>query len=142
MHTDTLQNKQNYGIVKVSDNGSESWVGGEYVRGGISVGIRELGDRYAVSADTIAPVITPVEPTSWVSQKRLRIRLTDNKSGIASFRGEINGEYILFTHDIKSSVYTYRFDDSRLTRGQEQVFTFTVVDGAGNSNEYQYNFYY
>ncbi len=142
MHTDTLQNKQNYGIVKVSDNGSESWVGGEYVRGGISVGIRELGDRYAISADTIAPVITPVEPTSWVSQKRIRIRLTDNKSGIASFRGEINGEYVLFTHDVKSSVYTYRFDDSRLTRGQEQVFTFTAVDGAGNSNEYQYSFYY
>ena len=142
MHTDPLPDKQHYGIVKVSGNGSESWVGGEYVRGGILVGIRELGDRYAISADTIAPVITPIEPASWASQKRIRIRLSDNKSGIASFRGEINGEYVLFTHDIKSSVYTYRFDDSRLTKGQQQVFNFTAIDGAGNSNEYQYSFYY
>lgn len=142
MHTDTLQNKQNYGIVKVNANGSESWVGGEYIHGGIMAGIRELGDRYTISADTIAPVITPVEPATWVSRKRIRIRLTDNKSGIASFRGEINGDYVLFTHDIKSSVYTYQFDDDRLTKGQQQVFTFTAIDGAGNRSEYQYSFYY
>lgn len=142
MHVDTLQRKENLGIVRINSNGSESWVGGEYIRGGISVSIRELGDRYAISADSIAPVITPVEPTSWVSQKRIRIRLTDNKSGIASFRGEINREYALFTHDSKSSVYTYRFDDSRLTRNQQQVFTFTAVDSAGNRSEYQYSFYY
>lgn len=142
MHTDTLLNKKNYGIVRISDNGSESWVGGEYVRGGIKVSIRELGDRYAISADTIAPVITPIEPVTWVNQKRIRIRLRDDKSGIASFRGEINGEYVLFTHDSKSSIYTYRFDDSRLTKGQQQVLIFTVVDGAGNRSEYSYNFFY
>lgn len=142
MHTDTLQNKKNYGIVRIIDNGSESWVGGEYVRGGIKISIRELGDRYAISADTIAPVITPIEPAIWVNQKRIRIRLRDDKSGIASFRGEINGEYVLFTHDSKSSIYTYRFDDSRLTKGQQQVLVFTVVDGAGNRSEYTYNFFY
>ncbi len=142
MHTDTLINKNNYGIVRVNDNGSESWIGGEYVRGGVSVGIRELGDRYAISADTISPAITPIEPDAWVAQKRIRIRLSDNKSGIASFRGEINGDYILFTHDSKSSVYTYQFDDSRLIKGQQQVFTFNTVDGAGNRSEYMYSFFY
>lgn len=142
MHTDTLLNKKNYGIVRVSENESESWIGGEYVRGGISVGIRELGDRYAISADTIAPVITPIEMDSWVKQKRIRIRLSDDKSGIESFRGEINGKYVLFTHDSKSSVYTYWFDDSRLTKGQQQVLTFTAVDDAGNRNEYMYSFFY
>ncbi|WP_298654035.1 M23 family metallopeptidase [uncultured Proteiniphilum sp.] len=142
MHTDTLRNKENYGIVRVSDKGSESWIGGKYVRGGITVVIRELGDRYAISADTIVPVIIPIEPGSWVNQKRIRIRLTDDKSGITFFRGEINGEFILFTHDSKSSVYTYRFDDSRLNRGEEQQLVFTAVDGAGNRSEYSYTFFY
>lgn len=142
MHTDTLINKNNYGIVRVNGNGSESWMGGEYVRGGMTVAIRELGDRYAISADSIAPVIIPIEPASWVNQKRIRIRLTDDKSGVASFRGEINGKFVLFTHDSKSSVYTYRFDDSRLTKGQQQVFTFTTVDGAGNKSDYMYSFFY
>ena len=142
MHVDTLQNKQNLGIVRISNNGSESWIGGEYVHGGVSAAIRELGDRYAISADTVAPVITPIEETSWASQKRIRIRLTDNKSGIRSFRGEINGEFVLFTHDSKSSVYTYRFDEDRIGNGQQQLFTFTATDGAGNHTEYQYSFYY
>jgi murein DD-endopeptidase MepM/ murein hydrolase activator NlpD len=142
MHTDSLRNKANYGIVKVGDDGVESWIGGKYVNGGISVTIRELGGRYAISADTVAPVITPVEQASWVNQKRIRLRLGDDRSGIASFRGEINGKYALFAHDSKSSVYTYRFDDSRLTRGETQHLVFTVVDGAGNRNEYSYTFFY
>ena len=47
LHTDTLRNKNNYGIVRINENGSESWVGGKYTRGGMSLSIRELGDRYA-----------------------------------------------------------------------------------------------
>lgn len=142
LHVDTLHNKKNYGIVKINAQGKESWVGGEYIQGGVLASIQELGDRYAVSADTIAPVITPLEPEKWVTQKRIRIRLSDNKSGISSFRGEINGEFVLFTHDSKSSVYTYQFDDNRLRKGQEQIFTFSVTDGAGNSSEYRRKFHY
>ncbi len=142
MHTDTLRNKDNYGVVRISDNGSESWMGGNYTRGGITLSIRELGDRYAVAADSIPPVITPIEPGSWASQRRIRIRLRDNKSGITSFRGEINGEFVLFTHDSKSTVYTYRLDDSRLNKGGNQELVFVAVDGAGNRAEYRYTFVY
>ena len=142
LNTDTLQNRKNYGIVRINNNGSESWVGGEYKQGGISLTIRELGDKYAVSADKVAPTITPLTPENWVSQRRIRIRLTDNLSGISSFKGEINGEFVLFTHDSKSTIYTYNFDDNRLTKGEKQIFIFTVTDGAGNTNSYSYTFTY
>ena len=137
LNSDTLSNKNNYGIVRLNDNGSDSWVGGKYNRGGISVSIRELGDSYAISADTQPPVITPLAPENWTSQRRIRIRLTDNKSGIASFRGEINGEFVLFTHDSKSSVYTYDFDESRLPKGEKLTLVFTATDATGNSSEYR-----
>ena len=140
--SDTLRNKKNYGIVSLSDNGKESWIGGEYTRGGLTTSIRELGHSYAISSDTIAPVITPLDEGSWASRKQIRIRLTDNKSGIASFRGEINGKFVLFTHDTKSSVYTYRFDASRLPKGEPLELNFTVVDGAGNSNAYRKLFFH
>jgi hypothetical protein len=142
MHTDTLQHRHQYGIVKINDNGSENWIGGTYKQGGITASIRELGDRYAVTADTLPPVITPLEPAGWVSQKRIRVRLRDDKSGIASFRGEINGKYVLFTHDAKSTIYTYRFDATRLKKGEKQTLTFMATDGAGNSSEYSYTFQY
>ncbi len=142
LHTDTLREKGNYGIVQINKNGSESWMGGEYTHGGIRLSIRELGGRYAVAADTIPPTITPMEPGNWRNQRRIRIRLKDDKSGIASFRGEINGRFILFTHDSKSTVYTYRFDDSRLTKGERQELLFTATDGAGNRSEYRFSFTY
>ena len=142
LNTDTLQNRKNYGVVRINNNGSESWMGGKYDGGGISFSIRELGNKYAVTADKVAPTITPLAPENWVSQKRIRIRLRDNMSGISSFRGEINGKFVLFTHDSKSTIYTYHFDDERLTKGQEQTFTFTAIDGAGNSSRYSYKFYY
>lgn len=133
---DSLSNRSNYGIVKINDNGSDSWIGGKYNRGGISTTIRELGDSYAISADTQPPKIAPLSPENWASQRRIRIRLTDNKSGIASFRGEINGRFVLFTHDSKSSVYTYNFDESRLPKGEKLTLVFTAIDDAGNKSEY------
>mgnify|MGYP000857305913 FL=1 len=137
LHTDTLRNRNNYGIVKINDNGSESWVGGTYKRGGISATIRELGDSYAVSSDTQPPVITPVTPENWVKQRHIRVRLSDNKSGITTFRGEINGRFVLFTHDTKSNVYSYLFDEARLNKGEQLTLVFTATDGAGNSSEYK-----
>ena len=137
LHTDTLQHRHNYGIVKINDNGSESWIGGTYTRGGVAATIRELGDSYAVSSHTLPPKITPVTPENWVKQRRIRIRLSDNKSGITSFRGEINGKFVLFTHDTKSNLYTYHFDEARLNRGERLSLVFTATDGAGNSSEYK-----
>ncbi len=142
LHTDTLINKSNYGMVRINKNGTESWMGGKYTRGGIQLIIRELGGSYAVSADTVPPIITPMEPNNWVGQRRIRIRLRDDKSGITSYRGEINGQFVLFTHDSKSTIYTYRFDDSRLTKGERQELLFTATDGASNRSEYRFSFTY
>ena len=81
-------------------------------------------------------MITPLQQENWNSRRTIRIRLTDNKSGIASFRGEINGKFVLFTHDTKSNLYTYHFDDARLNKGEQLSLVFTATDGAGNSSLY------
>lgn len=130
------------GIVKIAKTGKESWVGGTYKNGGIEVSINELGDNFAVDIDTVAPVIVANAPAQWAQQRRISIKLTDPKSGISDFRGEINGKFILFQHDMKSDVYTYVFDDSRLVKGQKQLFTFTATDEVGNKSDYKYEFMY
>lgn len=142
MNSDSLINKKQYGIVKIGSNGKLSWIGGKHKNDGIETSIRELGEKYAISKDIAAPKITPLEPEKWAANKRIRIRLTDDLSGIESFRGEINGEFALFSHDMKSTVYTYVFDDSRLEKGQRQTLVFTATDGAGNTSEYTYQFNY
>ena len=142
LNADTLENRRQYGIVEVNESGSDSWIGGTYKRGGIETSIRELGRRYAVDIDTVPPKITPVNVEKWVTSRRIQIRLTDNKSGVANFKGTIDGKFVLFSHDMKSSLYTYVFDDSRLEKGKTQELVFTAVDGAGNSSEYRYSFEY
>ncbi|MEA5063259.1 MAG: M23 family peptidase, partial [Petrimonas sp.] len=119
-----------------------SWIGGTYKRGGVETSIRELGRRYAIDTDTVPPKITPVNPEKWVAARRIQIRLTDNKSGISNFKGTVNGKFVLFSHDMKSSLYTYVFDDSRLEKGKTQELVFTATDGAGNTTEYRHEFLY
>ena len=138
LSSDTLVNKRHYGIVSISDQGKESWLGGEYTQGGLTVNIRELGGRYAISSDNTAPTIMAVGAESWARQQTIRIRLSDDKSGIASFRGEINGMFLLFTHDVKSSIYTCRLDASRLPAGVPLELLFMAEDGAGNRSEQRY----
>ena len=141
MTKDSLVNKAQYGIVRI--NGArESWIGGKYNNGAITTRVRELGNSYAVSIDTQAPVITPVSPAKWVIQREIKIKVTDNKSGISSYRGTIDGSFALFEHDVKSSVYTYKFDVQRLKKGESHKLLFTAVDGCGNESSYEYEFKY
>ncbi len=142
LNADTLENKQQYGIVEITETGNNNWIGGTYKRGGMETAIRELGRRYAVDIDTVPPEITPVNIEKCIASRKIQIRLTDNKSGIANFKGTIDGKFVLFSHDMKSSIYTYIFDDSRLEKGKTQELVFIATDGAGNVSEYRYEFDY
>lgn len=141
LRKDTVNNKSQYGVVRI-DGSHESWIGGIYGNGVMKVNIRELGHSYAVSMDAEAPVITPVKPARWVRNAKINIKLSDNKSGIQSYKGTIDGNYVLFENDVKSSVYSYKFDTKRLKKGQNHKLIFTAVDKAGNTSSYEYVFKY
>ena len=131
-----------FGIIEINKKGEEEWMGGKYKNGGVEVTINELGGRYAISRDTVAPVISPVAPSDWVKNGRINITLKDEKSGISFYRGEIDGKFALFSNDVKSTTYTYVFDSSRLTKGQLHQLIFRATDGAGNKSEYRIEFDY
>ncbi len=129
------------GVMKIDRAGKSSWVGGSYKEGFMEVEIRELGDKYAIGMDKTAPLITPISPAQWKAKRQITIQLKDERSGIQSFRGEINGQFVLFKHDTKSPNYTYTFDDTRLSRGTQNLL-FKAVDNAGNESVYTYQFEY
>lgn len=138
---DTLQQKDKLGIVKIDkSNKQHFWIGGNYKHGGIEVSITELGDKYAIAIDSVAPVIAPINPHMWKQNGQIRVRLTDDLSGVNYFRGTIDGEFILFKHDSKSSIYTYVFDQQRLKGLSVSTFHMVARDGAGNEKQYRYDF--
>ena len=117
-------------------------MGGTFKAGGLEAAISELGKRYAIGIDTVAPKITPVNPEKWVTNKRIAIGVRDDKSGIAKMRGEIDGKFALFTNDVKSNIHYYTFDDERLVKNTPHKLVVTAVDQAGNRTEYRYEFVY
>jgi hypothetical protein len=141
IHTDILENKNQYGIVKVGEK-NDTWIGGNYENGFVKARIRELGDEYAVSSDSDAPVIAALSPESWAKNGVIRIKLTDNKSGVKSFRGTVDGDFVLFAHDTKSTVYTYKIDPARIKKGKKHELKFTAVDNCGNKSELTQTFTY
>ena len=99
------------GIVEIDKNGKQEWIGGTYKNGGVEGKIEELGDNYAIDIDTVEPEVSPLNPEQWVKNRKIAIKAIDSKSDIASFRGEIDGKFALFTHDVRSDYYYYSLDD-------------------------------
>ena len=136
LQTDTLENKQQYGIVRLQ-NGRRSWTGGVYRNGWVDADIKETGS-YTLGQDLVPPTITPLNPATWVSKQAIALRLSDNLSGVQTYRGEIDGQYVLFEMNSKS-VITYHFDKELLARGKHTL-KLVVTDACGNQSTYTYPF--
>lgn len=142
LKNDLLSNKATYGLVTINERGNLNWVGGSYNNGFVSVEINRLGDTYVVACDSVAPRITPIKPELWGRSGEIKIRLNDNLSGVSDFRGTIDGQFALFAHDIKSSIYTYTIDPQIVVKGKKHNLVFAAKDACGNLAEYTCEFSY
>lgn len=81
--------------------------------GFVKAKIRNFGDYY-IAIDTIAPVIAPVnisEGKNMTKASNMAFRIGDNLSGIKSYKGYIDGQWILVEQDYKSKLFHYFFDE-------------------------------
>ena len=112
-------------------------VGGQFEKGVFTAKIREFG-KVALMADTTNPVIKPlniVDGKNITDQKTIRISISDDFSGIRSYRATLNGSWILMDYDPKNRLLEYTRDE-RLIAGQNE-FVLTIVDYCGNTNIYK-----
>jgi murein DD-endopeptidase MepM/ murein hydrolase activator NlpD len=124
-------------IVKVEGPSKYSSRGGKWDNGFIKTQVKEFGD-YMVMVDTTAPTIRPVNvsPGKKLSkQSTIKIKISDNLAGIKSYRGILNGKWILMDYDAKNQLLTYSFDD-RIRTGKND-FILTVRDNSGNEAVYK-----
>jgi hypothetical protein len=135
LQRDDALDRRQYGIVSLR-NGRLGWVGGVYRDGWIDAEISELG-VYTIRVDSVAPKITPVDSTRWTASQTVAFRLTDNLSGVDTWRVTIDGEYALFCMDGKKSLISYVFDPERLTRGKKHILRLTATDACGNGAAYE-----
>ena len=134
---DSLPDKSKYCIVRT--NPGNTAVGGKYSDGKMIGASNRLGS-YAVSCDTVAPVIRPINQPKWAQRGRITVKISDNLSGIETYRGEIDGTFILLELDGKTGRASYKLDNKRVRRGKHHKLKIQVIDACGNSSTKTFSF--
>ena len=96
-----------------------------------------------MAQDTIAPKIKTINISEgkWLSaQKTIDFTISDDFSGIESFNGYLNGNWILFEYDYKKSRITYEFDNEFVLDGKNEL-KLEVRDNVGNSTIFETHFF-
>ncbi len=127
-------------IVRLDPDGSAAGaVGGKWADGWITAPIKALG-TYTVMLDTVPPVITNVDLRADMKGRRgFTLKIADNLSGIGSWRGTLNGEWILLEHDPKTKTLVHTFDKHTRAAGRKDL-VLTVTDDRGNSATFKISF--
>lgn len=115
---------------------------GKYEHGWVEGNIRNLGS-YTLAVDTIPPRITPLifnDKKELKDPNSLQIKVTDNFSGVDTFRGTIDGKWVLFEYDLKNSLLSYTFDKDRFEFNRDHQLILDVTDFKGNTKTYKVNF--
>lgn len=140
LRRDVLQDKSKYYVAGVSSTGKKYSVGGKYEDGFMKVGIRELG-TYTIAIDTVPPVITPLNPRQWGASGRIIFKAKDKETGIAGYRGTIDGKYALFGKpNAISGNLVCELDPKHVEKGGKHVVEISVTDNCGNRATERFNF--
>ncbi len=128
---DSLKNKLLLGIWKKEKFfAAGGKVDGDYIKGSV----RKLG-AYAVVIDTVKPTIVPLgnlaKSNDLSLAYRLQFKINDDFSGVASYKGTINGNWVLYSYDAKNDLITYYFDKYMPHEGIFEVKV-EVEDKRGN----------
>lgn len=103
---------------------------------------KNLG-KFFLTQDTTAPKVRAlnISEGKWLStQNSIDFTISDDFSGIDSYSGYINGNWILFDYDYKDARITYTFDGQFLKDGRNE-FKLEVTDNVGNSTIFETHFF-
>ncbi len=96
-----------------------------------------------VGIDTIAPLISAIGQVAGADlrgKKEIKIKITDELSGIKSYEPVLDGNWALFEYDQKSDMLIYRFDETRITKGSKHSLSLKVTDNKDNFSIYKCSF--
>ena len=125
-----VNNKVNYISSKINDSF-------------ITANTSSLG-KYIISRDSILPEIRPINfknKSNVKSNKTLRIKIKDDKSGIKNYNVYINGKWALFEYEPKQNLIFHDLSDSVIEDGENDLLI-ELEDGVGNKQIYKTKIYY
>jgi hypothetical protein len=131
-------------LAMVSPTGALSFAGGKYSpSNGTVTGSVSTFSTYCVAADTTPPKVTAsfAEGANLTNTKNVTISASDSFSGLSTFSGTIDGQWIIFERNVSRGQYVHSFDTQRLTTGQKHVLEFRIRDRMGNMTVFRRTFF-
>ena len=119
-------------LARVNDDERLSSAGGSYRDGFVVAKPRTFG-KYTIAVDTTAPSVEPwrfPKDGVFTGGSRIRIKIQDNLSGIRSYAGFVDDEWVLFAYDAKRSELSHTLDGT-IEPGLHKMLV-RVEDGKGN----------
>ena len=115
-------------------------MGGDYQDGWVIGRIKELGYAYALDYDDEPPVISLVtNPQSDV----VRLSVSDRQSGVATYKGTIDGAFVVFNPREKTSQVICNLRESPIRKtGKSHRLQFTATDHRNNVQTFETNIIY
>lgn len=129
-------------IVQLGDDQKKSSLNSVWSDGYLSTEVLSFG-RFFIGIDTVAPLISAnglVAGVNLTGKKEIRIKITDELSGIKSYEASIDGNWSLFEYDQKNDLLIYKFDEKRINKGSKHNLSLRVTDNKYNSSIYKCNF--
>lgn len=131
-------------LISLDQAGHVVWNGGAFKDGFVTGNIRAFGN-YTITIDTVPPQIQPLftairnnDFTDWTG---IAFTVKDNLSGISSYKGFIDGEWVLFEYDPKQDLLYHKFDSEHMLFGKHHRLELMVYDEKGNKTVYKQDFY-
>ena len=122
--------------------GSSSYIASE-LKDNQLVGKPKVLGKYGIKQDFKAPTITAInfENEKWITnEKVLQVKISDDLSGIKSYKASLNGRWILMERDHNSNILTYDFNDI-IFEDTKFDFNISVTDNANNTKSFNATFY-
>jgi hypothetical protein len=103
---------------------------------------KNLGE-YTLGIDDENPKIKAInfKNESWISNHRyLKLKISDDISGIKNYRATVNDKWILMEYDAKTQTLIHDFNDEIITDTKSNL-KIIVTDNVGNSSTFETTFY-
>jgi hypothetical protein len=122
-------------IVYENEKGNRSSKTSHWDGNWLSARARDFGDFY-VMLDTVAPKITPVaiRQNQLLASNKISFTIADNLSGIVSYKGMLDGKWILMEYDAKNDKLSCTIDGT--VSAGEHSLKVTVTDDVKNEGSY------
>lgn len=126
-------------LVRIDDNtGGFVTHGGAWEEDGfVRTTVREFGN-YAVAVDTISPSVAAIDAAyhkNLAGRTTLKFTIKDQLSGIKSYRGTLNGQWILMDFDAKNDLLVYYIGEQM--KPGTNAFRLVVTDMKDNQRVFE-----